>query len=311
MFNIDGCVDLPPEPVFYDDFSFLISGAEKCPETGRFHWQGYLETKKRKTLSFFKHLPDVYFQKAHFTICLADSEKNIKYCSKEGGTIVRFGEPMVQGGRSDLRKLACAVHSGVTTVDEIVVENPHAYHVYGRTLSKLEQLHNRTLVRDKNMTVYWFWGRAGCGKTHKAFELFKQKGGADNLYIAPSMENWWCNYVGQRNLLIDDINPKFWDFKLLLRILDCNPFTVKRKGECDYPMLANFIIITSDVHPTKFYDWAKDYPNDSQTQLEQKIEQLTRRIKLICEFDVPPSGVLVAKPVELKAADLDVFLQNE
>jgi len=66
-----------------------IIGLEKCPETGKEHFQGYIEspTKIRpieKLQKLFKQNGGDHFTEIHWEKCKGNREHNITYCSKDG-----------------------------------------------------------------------------------------------------------------------------------------------------------------------------------------------------------------------------------
>jgi len=272
--------DDPPDPIYVEDlFSYMICGLEKT-EDGRLHWQGYVECKKRCTLATFKKLGGEW-AKYHMEFAISDSDKNIKYCSKQNGRKIEFGEPMVQGQRTDLRRLGQAVLAGICSVKSVRAENPHAAHIYGRVLQQLEDDRISTLRRTEDVEVYWLWGSSGTGKTHKAWEL-----AGEEAYNVRFDEKYWDYYEGQLTIILDDVDEHV-PYKYLLRILDNYLIEVPRKGRGPHPLLATKIFVTCDSHPRTLYNWSKLFPDASPEIIENKIKQITRRCKKIIHFSRP------------------------
>ena len=55
-------------------------------------------------------------------------------------------------------------------VDQIAKESPELYHMYGRTLNKLEELRMREVFRTFMTECTWLWGATGTGKSERDFE---------------------------------------------------------------------------------------------------------------------------------------------
>lgn len=64
-----------------------LYGKEKCPTTGRTHFQGFMHLKKSMRITELKLIG-----KPHLEACKGSEEQNIKYCSKDGN-VVRYGFP--------------------------------------------------------------------------------------------------------------------------------------------------------------------------------------------------------------------------
>lgn len=64
-----------------------LYGKEKCPTTGRTHFQGFLHLKKAMRITELKLIG-----KPHLEACKGSEEQNIKYCSKDG-QVVKWGFP--------------------------------------------------------------------------------------------------------------------------------------------------------------------------------------------------------------------------
>lgn len=87
---------------------YYIAQPEKCPTTGREHWQGYLQCKKEVCRRSVR--AKIFKCKNDGSVCLTRAlgtlEDNIKYCSKsktKNGETITWGTPRPgQGHRTDL-----------------------------------------------------------------------------------------------------------------------------------------------------------------------------------------------------------------
>lgn len=268
--------EAPPE-YREDVLSFMMCGQETCPETGRLHWQGYLETSSRRTLLGLKRL--LGLDHIHLEHARGDFESNLEYCSKSCGmeALLQWGEPMRQGSRADLNEAAAAIVEGSSSVAEIATDTPAVFHQYGRTLLFLENLRIQGRQREtfsEPPMVRWYWGRTGSGKTHSAWTEALTSGLP--VYCHTTMDKgWWDLYTGETKMIIDDFRGQI-PFCELLRILDRYPVRVPRRGRDPIALLVDEVWITSHKHPREVY---KD------EAVREDIDQLLRRITVLTEFN--------------------------
>lgn len=270
--------ETPPE--FCSDWmSYMIWGREVCPTTGRPHFQGYLECKTRILGSALQSKPD--WQGIHLEVRVKSQLAAINYCKKEDQVPpcepneewAEWGEPMRQGQRSDLAGLATEILQGDVRVDDVLVENPHLIHQYGRTLLMLEDKY----LRDHNRpawappVVSWFYGASGAGKSRTARE--EAAALAQGLYAHVfSDHGWWDLYQGETLVLLDDYRGggrgRFAEF---LRLTDGYQTAVPRRNRAPRPFMATHIWITSRKHP-------EDIGWDPDVKEHEDFTQLLRRI---------------------------------
>lgn len=91
---------------FKSPVRFVQYQQERCPETDRLHWQGYIEFTKQVLL---KQIRDILCDQAvHVKVATGSQQKNLDYTSKDDtavpGTRVRWGTPAAetQGTRNDI-----------------------------------------------------------------------------------------------------------------------------------------------------------------------------------------------------------------
>lgn len=249
----------PVCPVLMDWMRYLICGEEKCPSTGKTHWQCHTYSKNKITLAAaIKRL-----KPCHVEVSI-DPEASITYCKKEG-KFVEYGEPPRQGARKDLDLVINQVITGDLKVDQILAEDPMFFHQYGRTLEKAEDLVHKKAKRDFMPQCVWLYGPTGTGKTRQVAEEEK------DLYWYP-YENagWWDSYKGQEAVIFDDFRGQL-PLNALLRLCDRYDYRVPRRNRPPVPMLAKRIYFTSCKSPEQIYD--KEGTNgDSIQQLLRRVE---------------------------------------
>lgn len=253
---------------------YIICGRETCPNSGRVHDQGFVYFKSQRNAR--KNDKGKWFSRAlgnelgggvHNEACNGTLEENCDYCEKDGN--VRYwGERPAQGFRTDLDELSSRILNGETTVEDVACESPYVHHMYGRTLSKLEDIALRKKYRTWMTTGVWYHGPTGVGKSHRAFADYSP----DTHYVYPNDGGWWDGYTGQAIVIINEFRGGI-RFAELLDLCDKWPKTVKRRNREPAPFLAQKIIITSSMSPKEIYYNALD-DGDS-------IEQLYRRFNII------------------------------
>lgn len=249
-----------------DKVKYLIVGKETCPKTGRQHHQGYVIWENAKTLSACcKLLPEaahVEPQKAR------DDFDAAQYCWKDDDLVVEFGVRPEQGKRNDLHGVRKMIEDGHGMRDIVEVCDSYQAIRGGELLMKYKEAQ-----RDWLPEVFWYWGKAGTGKTRLALE----KAGPEP-WISGRTLKWWYDYDAHEDVIIDDFRGDFCTFHELLRILDRYPYVLETKGG-HRQLLARRIWITSCYPPEKVY------------QSREDVVQLLRRITRVMEFKDTSSNV--------------------
>lgn len=179
--------------------------------------------------------------------------ENEAYSSKEKeGLIDHYGTLPKQGLRSDLNETKDEIMKGNLSVDEIIVEDPHFYHLYGRTLKDLETIQLRSRFRSwMTQGIYW-WGVSGSGKSHNLFEGFNP----ETHYVKNLEDEWWDGYKGQEIVIMNEFsNMKKSE---LMDLVDKWPKTVKQRCREPVPFLAREVRIASVKSPYAIYGIDED-----------------------------------------------------
>lgn len=249
------------DPIIFNEetMRYLIYGTETCPTTGKSHHQGYVYWRNARYPGACakRHKCSFFFQEG-------SNKQAIDYC-KKSGTYVEFGNAPHQGARKDLDELKDDLLKGITSVDNIIIEDPMTYHQYGRTLEKIEDLVMRKKFRTEMTTCEWIVGPTGVGKSQKAFKNYSP----DTHYNLNIRDNgWWEGYKQQDTVVINDYRGQL-EYDHLLNLIDWVPLTVKRRNREPMPFMSKHIIITSPLTPEEVYN--KRHAKDS-------LEQLMRRV---------------------------------
>ncbi len=234
--------------------SFYVFQLEKCPETGRLHYQGYMEFDKKYRLSTLRLRWVVVGPPPHFDLRRGTQDQAIEYCSKEETRMSgpwSFGEKSksVQGQRTDLEGIYDLIKSGHGMVD-IIDSAPASFIRYSSGIEKMILYLKRPRPLDSPPIIELYYGSTGTGKSRQAYELYP------DLYSKDPETHWWDLYSAQITVLVDDFAGRASKTSLtsLLRLLDRYPITKQVKG-AHVRLLFERLIITTNIHPSDWYDF--------------------------------------------------------
>lgn len=246
------------------NFRFIYMGLEECPETGRTHWQGYVEfDKPTRYTSVTKEwgLEDsqIWWNKARGT-----AEQNMTYCGK-GGQVWTWGTPGSQGKRSDIDDMKTDIVNGCSMF-ELMQKHSAAWRYNNAAMRfRLMCINHRRDYNKKEVIV--LMGPPGVGKTRYAYDNYT------DIYVKPPQGKWWDGYDGEDVVLIDEFDHKDWNIGYLNQICDGYPVKLEVKGGV-VTLLCSHIIITTNIHIDAWF------PSASQ---DQKLG-LRRRITKVINF---------------------------
>lgn len=255
-----------------EHIQYMVFQRERCPTTGREHWQGYVEFYRRYRLSRVVGLLGVG---THAEARRGTQQQAIDYCTKVESRIsdpIHYGTPSgdSQGKRNDLEKLKETIDRGADLLD-IYESNFSASAKYYKFIDRYRNLviQRDTIPQWRIMTVIVYYGDTGTGKTRRCYEeepnLFKLPMGDQN-------QVWFDGYDYQTTLLLDEFYSQL-KFNFLLQLLDGHPLRVPVKH--GHIMAGwNKVYITSQYHPNNWY-------LNIDLQLKQ---HLYRRINIIEEI---------------------------
>lgn len=261
---------------------------ERCPETQRRHYQGYLEYTAPMRFSAVKeHLGF----SVHLEQRRGSRQQAIDYCRKDeskidGPWIIGDIGPLKPGKRTDLHEVAASIQDG-GTISTIVEEYPVAYIKYYRGIERIiERTSRPSAMAWRKLNVMVYHGVSGSGKTRKAI--------ADanlDFYILDQGERlWFDGYDGQKTLIIDDFYS--WiKWGQLLRILDGHPYRCEIKGSFCYALWTT-VIITSNAEPSEWYPNVVN--NQRRAALSRRINKVFHfrsQVNQVEHFDIQQQGI--------------------
>jgi hypothetical protein len=279
---------------------YLCYAPEECPDTKKAHWQGFVVWAKGHDCCISACAKRL--GKIHVEPTVGSVDENIIYCkgpyvkgakSKPlNPDFVEFGAKPAQGARVDLDSLKDSIMKG-QSVREIAVENPSAFHQYGRTLQYLEDCHVEKVRRTEMTKGIWIHGPTGTGKTEYVETTYP-----DYYPFEQNDNGWQDKYKGQEVVLIDDFRGGI-KFAELLRMVDrYNTYAMPRRNKTPYPFVSKIVFITSSLPPEEVYNNLAE--GDKLAQLLRRFEVWERK-----PFDY------VERAVEVAQRTLDDFLIDE
>lgn len=204
---------------------FIVFGIEICPDTGRVHFQGYLQCKKVTNMKQLRELmSEVGLSNSHLEIAIKDAKTNIAYC-EEDGVVYRYGTPLQQGQRRDLEHIKEMVSDG-NNLRDIAMAHPGDFIRYHKGIEKYIDVLTEPEMKYEKVEVTVIVGQPGSGKTRYVYEHAK------SLYVVPPPFNntiWFDGYRDQEDILFDDFDG--WvPFKFMLQLMDGYPMKLPAKG---------------------------------------------------------------------------------
>lgn len=223
--------------------SYLVYGRERCPTTGRQHWQCYSELIKQSTITRLRSV----FGIGHFERRNGTALQAAAYCKKDGDW-TEFGSLSHSGTRTDLATIGRRLLDG-ESVQSIAATDPGKYIQYGRGLDQLGRMVAKTRQRSyRPVNVTIIWGKSGVGKTRAWFA----KHGMDGYRFQYSKNNdWWDGYSGEKHILFDEFSSQI-SLSNMLMYLDVYPMRMEIKGGYTYADWDTVTIISND-NPQTFY----------------------------------------------------------
>lgn len=247
---------------------YLVVGKEVGEKKTK-HLQGYVEFENAKAMTAVKKLIG---NSVHLETRRGTPVEASDYCKKDDKDFFEKGEISKQGERVDIQQLVDKMKAGELTLEQIMLEHSSMYARYRNAFIDVNNNIAQKCVRTEKTECVWYFGKSGCGKSHRAFE---EAGDATNVYDWDDDNGWWDNYHGQENVIIDEFRGQI-PFNMLLKMCDKYRFSVKRRNVGLIPFTSKKIFITSVLRPEEVY---------KNMDANDSLDQLYRRIKVvhICE----------------------------
>lgn len=272
------------------DCTYGIWGREVAPTTGTPHLQCFFYWTNARSFNMVKTL----FRDWHLEQAKGNSYQNFVYCSKEGEFEekgVRPKDPKEGGKKAqDQRWDDAFAAASAGNMDEIPADLRVRYY---HTWDRIRESTLRNNARDEtDAQMLWYWGEAGTGKSRKARDE------NPGCYLK-MCSKWWCNYMGEKVVLIEDFDRDHSKLVHHLKIwADRYPFPAEVKGG-SITIRPELIIVTSNYHPRDIWDRDAD------------LQPILRRFKCV-EFKklgAAAGAAGVAEAEETHLADCETFVR--
>lgn len=266
----DSKVPRVPGPIDEKRVRYAVWQLERCPTSGKLHWQGYVELRRNSRMPGAQKAVGLP-KGTHFEARKGTREQAREYCMKAESRAVdipdhgpfEWGEWISgQGSRSDLHQATeCA------SLKEVKEMHPTVYVKYHRGLEKLF-IEKPTFNTKPEVWILWGEG-TGTGKTRSVTSL-----GADGLvsyYKKDPGTAWWDGYEGEDLVHIDEVGKGAHEWltaNVFKQLFDYGPNYVSAKGAQRVPFMSKYVILTSNVDPKQWYP-------------DQKWEYIERRVHKI------------------------------
>lgn len=263
-------VDLQ-KSVFEGKVKGVIYQGESCPNTGKSHWQGYMELCRKTTMKKAKEaLGD---PAAHLEPRKGSKKQAMDYCRKLESRIV---DPCTYGDLPEeeddeekigvLQRICNALIDGVG-LDEIRETFPVQWMMMRTRIIEFWNDLHPPRMDECDVTVKI--GPTGCGKTQGVYRDER------DVYAKAPNTKWWDGYRGQQVVLIDEFRGGI-PIEDMLRILDRYPYLCEIKGG-HLNLVATKFYICSNTEPKDWWPFAK--PED--------LAAFNRRVKTFVKFPFP------------------------
>lgn len=256
----DATFDTKPS---WNGLHYICGQQELCPDSGRIHWQLYLEFDTVRSLGYLRTL----LQNAHWEKRFGTQQEAINYCKKlesRHSPPFEFGAPTLtnQGQRSDLSAIKTRIDQGETLLS-IAQDHFGDFLRYHKGFITYQNLLFK--IRSVPTELWIFSGASGSGKSFSAMEI-----AGPNSYWQMGDSRWWDGYDPRIHdtVVIDDFDWTKWPLPFLLRLADRTPLRVQVKGS-SLEFSAKRLVITCVT------SWENWWPGCAQ---EHDLAQVRRRI---------------------------------
>lgn len=224
----------PPQ----DACIYYVYQREKCPTTGRLHWQFFLQLKKKIRLSGLKKL----IGECHAEVARSPKESR-DYCMKDQTSV---SAPIEYGIFYAPECIIMQVKK--RSICQILEDQPSLW----RSVRALQSAQDLFLGRRQSApSVVLLSGPPAKGKTTIAKLISDFVGEQDSYWKGPT--KWWDQYRQEKLVLWDEFRgQESLTLGEALMIFGSAPHMVERKGSCVH-LNSGFILLTSNILLEQMY----------------------------------------------------------
>lgn len=268
-----------------DYVSYCVYQLEMCPDTGRLHFQLYLELSAQKTMVQLRAeldgLENTWLKPRRGT-----QHQARVYCMKEDSRLEgpwEYGTLKNQGARADLEAVKTDIDKGMP-MRQIVDEHFHTCARYMNFFRSYKRM--REPQRDWVMEIYIILGPSGTGKTRFARDAFP------GAYWKPHGK-WWDNYDGHDVVVVDEMYGNRFSFTELLNLMDRYPHSVEIKGGT-VEFTSKTLVFTSNQLPEDWYDPQRTHQHMrwEENPLKRRIDEFAQIINLGAIITAPRLAII-------------------
>lgn len=262
------------KPETWPKVLFVIYQIEKCPDTGRLHYQGYMEFEKPVMFSWIKkNVPEL--AKAHFDERRGTQDQAIAYCSKQES---RVEGPFTCGTKLDKRQ---GKRSDLEDIRSMIEDNPlisreeleHSYFSqmmrYGHAITDYKR--RQTPPRNWKTITLVFYGYPGLGKSTLMKLLAPQLASDGRVYHVPGKKGsgqYYDDYDSQEVVVFDEMAGDRLRPIEFNQLADEHPCVVPAHGKAGHQFVAKYLLIGTNYLPRRW--WA----DRSEAQIRQTIRRI-------------------------------------
>lgn len=227
-----------------DWLQYIVYQREQCPDTGRLHYQGYLECNRKVS---FDDVKAFLGMRVHLEPRRGSARQARQYATKDASRIsppVEWGTISNQGRRTDIDDLYARIRAGATRL-ECFDEFSSAMVRYPKAFDAVRNLPIQGGDTWRDVRALVLSGPTRCGKSRSAFEAFPSA-------YRKTDDHWWSDYEGEKTTVWDDFRP--WTVRLatLLKWLEGYPVRAQTKGGF-VKLKYTQVILTTNLDPDLWY----------------------------------------------------------
>lgn len=201
--------------------NYFLLGKESCPDTGRAHYQCYVEFSSAQTATVLQERHQARWNKGvHLERREGTQQQAIDYCKKDGDWI-EDGEAKRQGKSREADKLMEMVKDGANLRDILQAASGHAWCQYRSGLKEAMTLMRSLRPPETPPSVHIYYGTTGTGKTR----LARSEGALPTVFREPFVSG----SLGPK-VLFDDFDPQTMTRTWFLLLTDRYQQVVEVKG---------------------------------------------------------------------------------
>lgn len=254
---------------------FVIYQIEKCPDTGRLHYQGYMEFGEQVRFSWIKkNVPEL--ARAHFDERRGSQDQAIAYCTKQES---RVEGPFIHGRKSSCSKQG--QRKDLEAIREMIKNDPlvsrgeleDRYFTqmmrYGHAITDYKR--RQTPPRNWKTITLVFYGYPGLGKSTLMKHIAPLLASDGRVYHVPGKKGsgqYYDDYDSQEVVIFDEFAGDRLRPIEFNQLADEHPCVVPSHGKAGHQFVAKYLLIGTNYLPRRW--WA----DRSEAQIRQTIRRI-------------------------------------